>query len=1017
MDHIFHFDKTSPQILAALAFCLFLSFFSFPACADQQNIVVLNSYHQGFTWTDEQVAGMSRTLRHHRPEFDLYVEYLDAKRFPGPARRQRLRKSLRAYIADRRIDLLLTTDNLALDFALAERDSLFPGVPIVFSGINGYRPEMLGGATRVTGVVEEIDPAGTLEIAFRLQPQADTVLVIFDGTESGRKTQEATLAAAPRFDRNFIFLNNPTLEEVLQAVRQLPANAFILLGNFNRDRNGAVFSHEEALAHIGGASKVPIYGLWDFLFGQGIVGGSLLSGQAQGEHAAKLALRILEEGAADIPVETTSPSQLLFDYRQLQAFDLNPKLLPPGSQIIYRPPTFFAEHRILVFATGTVILFLGYIIGILLRSTAARKRVAVELQERTAFLQTIIDALPAPIYYKDRAGIYLGCNQAFEQFIGLPRQKILGQSVYGVAPKEMADIYFRADQELLACGRSQSYEGPVQYADGTVHSVLFHKATFADHNGDCAGMVGAMLDITERKHRELELEALAQLAIALRAARSSEDMYRIIFESLLDVVKVNGALIVTRKTVATKPTVEVGLGVCASLQGRVLAPELLSVRSLFDKQSPFQLGGELLATIFSPLPAGMEHVACVPMLAHDKIIGVFAASGTQPFAADELRLLGSMTEMGAGAIHRRELHERTELQLNRLSTLRSIDQAIINSHDFAQTMDILLEQVSKQMHIDAAAILCHSRPESLAFGAARGFRTAHIRDTRLAAGEGIAGRAVRERRLLFVSGRAELKEQSSRWALIAEEDFAFYCAVPLVARGEIQGVLELFHRTPLQPEGDWLEFLEALGLQAAIALDNTRLFAGLQQSNSELLQAYERTIEGWSQALELRDRETEGHSLRVTEMAMRLAQAMGIAEAELVHIRHGALLHDIGKMGIPDHILGKPGPLTPAEWEIMKTHPKLAYQLLSPIAYLRPALDIPYGHHEKWDGSGYPMGLAGEQIPLAARLFAIVDVWDALLSDRPYRAGWPEEEVRRYLRDEAGRHFDPRLVEIFLALS
>ena len=144
---------------------------------------------------------------------------------------------------------------------------------------------------------------------------------------------------------------------------------------------------------------------------------------------------------------------------------------------------------------------------------------------------------------------------------------------------------------------------------------------------------------------------------------------------------------------------------------------------------------------------------------------------------------------------------------------------------------------------------------------------------------------------------------------------------------------------------------------------------------------------------------------------MRLAQAMGFAEADLMHLRHGALLHDIGKMGIPDHILLKSSALTAAEWEIMKTHPKLAYQLLVPIKYLRPALEIPYAHHEKWNGSGYPLGLAGEQIPLAARLFSIVDVWDALLSDRTYRSGWSEEKVRDYLRQEAGRHFDPRLVE------
>jgi len=190
----------------------------------------------------------------------------------------------------------------------------------------------------------------------------------------------------------------------------------------------------------------------------------------------------------------------------------------------------------------------------------------------------------------------------------------------------------------------------------------------------------------------------------------------------------------------------------------------------------------------------------------------------------------------------------------------------------------------------------------------------------------------------------------------------------------------------------------------------------LGQRERDLLQAYDTTIEGWSRALDLRDKETEGHTLRVTEMTMRLAQAAGITEEELVHVRRGALLHDIGKMGVPDHILLKPGKLTEKEWVIMREHPSYAFELLSPIAYLRPALDIPYCHHEKWDGTGYPRGLKGEQIPLAARLFAIADVYDALRSDRPYRKSWSKEKVIEHIKSLSGTHFDPKAVEVFLTM-
>lgn len=184
--------------------------------------------------------------------------------------------------------------------------------------------------------------------------------------------------------------------------------------------------------------------------------------------------------------------------------------------------------------------------------------------------------------------------------------------------------------------------------------------------------------------------------------------------------------------------------------------------------------------------------------------------------------------------------------------------------------------------------------------------------------------------------------------------------------------------------------------------------------NYELAQAYDGTIEGWSKALDLRDHETEGHSQRVSEMTLALAEAFGVGAEELVHIRRGALLHDIGKMGVPDHILLKPGPLTDDEWVLMRRHPEYAYQMLSQVDFVRPALEIPYCHHEKWDGTGYPRGLRGEEIPLSARLFAIVDVWDALRSDRPYRRAWPLEKTCDHIAALAGTHFDPQVVEVFL---
>jgi PAS domain S-box-containing protein/putative nucleotidyltransferase with HDIG domain len=189
-----------------------------------------------------------------------------------------------------------------------------------------------------------------------------------------------------------------------------------------------------------------------------------------------------------------------------------------------------------------------------------------------------------------------------------------------------------------------------------------------------------------------------------------------------------------------------------------------------------------------------------------------------------------------------------------------------------------------------------------------------------------------------------------------------------------------------------------------------------KKAEVDLVVAYDTTLEGWAQTIELKDKETEGHSRRVTETTLALAEAIGIPHEEMEHIHRGAILHDIGKLAVPDHILKKEGPLTVEEREIISKHPETAYNLLKQIPYLTKALEIPYCHHEKWDGSGYPRGLKGEEIPLAARVFAIVDVWDALTSDRPYRKAWERERALQYIKDEAGKHFDPKISNVFLML-
>ena len=367
-------------------------------------------------------------------------------------------------------------------------------------------------------------------------------------------------------------------------------------------------------------------------------------------------------------------------------------------------------------------------------------------------------------------------------------------------------------------------------------------------------------------------------------------------------------------------------------------------------------------------------------------------------------------------ISERKLSEiQIRQQVARLTALRTIDQAITSSFDLHFTLDVVLAQVITQLHVDAASILIlDTSAQKLEYRATRGFRNPTVKDAVLSIAKSHAGRAVTERHLIRIEDLKTEPNQTVIEALFSEEGFVSYFAVPLVARGKVNGVLEVFQRTLLQAYPEWIDFFEALGGQAAIAIDNAMLLENLQRINYELEKAYDATIEGWSHALDLRDRETEGHTLRVTSMALRLAQLMGIEEKKLVQMRRGGLLHDIGKLGVPDSILLKPGPLTEEEMAIMRLHPQFAYDWLAPIAYLREAMEIPYCHHEKWDGTGYPRGLRGEAIPLTSRIFAVADVWDALTSGRPYRPPWSHEKVAEFIRDNSGRHFDPEVVEVFL---
>jgi HD-GYP domain-containing protein (c-di-GMP phosphodiesterase class II) len=363
-----------------------------------------------------------------------------------------------------------------------------------------------------------------------------------------------------------------------------------------------------------------------------------------------------------------------------------------------------------------------------------------------------------------------------------------------------------------------------------------------------------------------------------------------------------------------------------------------------------------------------------------------------------------------------EAEQRIKSHLKRMASVRTIDLAISSSLDLHLALSVILSQVTAELVVDAADILVLNAENTLEFATGVGFRTDALRSTRMPLGQGFAGMIALKREVLHVPDLRAGKTGFLASPKFLEEGFQSYYGVPLIAKGRVRGVLEIFHRRALSPDADWLDFVGTLAGQAAIAVENGLMFKELQRTNFELTLAYDTTIEGWSRALDLRDRDTEGHTRRVTYAAAKLGRRLGMTEAELMQVRRGAMLHDIGKMAIRDSILLKKGPLTPEEWEEVRHHPRYAYELLKPISYLGPALDIPHYHHERWDGTGYPEGLKETEIPMAARLFAVIDVFDALTSVRPYRPSWSKADARAYIQEQSGKHFDPQIAAEFLRM-
>jgi PAS domain S-box-containing protein/putative nucleotidyltransferase with HDIG domain len=570
---------------------------------------------------------------------------------------------------------------------------------------------------------------------------------------------------------------------------------------------------------------------------------------------------------------------------------------------------------------------------------AERKRTEQALRESEERYRTLFADMLDGVYRSTHDGRFLDVNPAMIRMFGYTsREDMLAVDI-------RKDLYFTPEDRnslFLDTGQEKVDEFRMKRKDGSEIWVEDHGRYVHDEHGNAIYHEGILRDITERKRAE-------------DAIRATEEKYRSIFEN-----SVEGIYQSTPEGhfYTVNPAFANMLGY-ASPQDLIDSITDIATQLYYDthRRRDFMRQLEEQGSI-SNFEYQMRRKDGKLVWVSENARLVRDVSGKVSYYE------GILEDITA----RKQNEQLIDNQLKQLNALHTIDNAINSNFDLRMTLEVLLKEVIAQLKVDATSVLLFNRDtHTLDYTAGRGFVSKATQHTKLSAGEGYAGRVILDRKIIHIPDLTKTENNRLTDALnLAGENFVAYVGSPLIAKGQVVGVLEIFQRSPLAPDPDWFEFLSMIADQAAIAIENAQLFENLQRSNFELTLAYDATIEGWSRALDLRDRETEGHTQRVTNLTLKLARQMGIPDTDILHIRRGALLHDIGKMGIPDSILHKPDKLTPEEWNIMRQHTIYAYQMLTPIKYLQPALDIPRYHHEKWDGTGYPNGTCLKNVILPA---------------------------------------------------
>ena len=499
-------------------FLLFsMIFLNFLFANSSKDVLLLHSYHKGYTWTDDISNQIEKNFKTHK-NIELTTVYMDTKRIDTPLYLDNLANLYKEQFKDRSFDLIIVSDNSALDFIIKNHDYLFKNTPVLFCGINNFKHSLLDNNIKefISGVAEEVDLEKNFELISKLHPNLENLLIINDLSTTGIAVKRDLDPIIEKYENKFKieYIDNLEINNLKQKVSSLnKENSAILFVLLFKDTTGKYFTYKQSFSQVKEVSKVPIYGLWDFYLNNGIVGGLLTSALEQGDAVSKMAIEVLNgKKIKDIPIIEKSPNVYMFDYKELKKFNLDISKYINDSIVINEPASIYKEHTKFFFFLITLILILSIIVIILKANIQRREKVELELSNRLEFDKVLLDTIPNPIYYKNIDGKFLGCNTSFSSLVSSSRDEIIGKTAFDFFPLNVASKNIQIDQELLTTFATSTSEFTFYTPSNEMKHIILNKAVYKNIDGSVGGIVCIMDDITERVQQKQFLIQQSKLA-------------------------------------------------------------------------------------------------------------------------------------------------------------------------------------------------------------------------------------------------------------------------------------------------------------------------------------------------------------------------------------------------------------------------------------------------------------------------------------------------------------------------